>query len=57
MRRIDEHVVSVIAQDVVEYVKEKIIPNAPPLELSMIALAGGFPEEQELEEVPSAGDV
>jgi len=57
LRRIDRHAVSIISQDVVEYVKEKIIPNAPPLELSMIALAGGFPEEQELEEMPSAGDV
>jgi len=45
-----------LLKDVVEYVKEKIIPNAPPLELSMIALAGGFPEEQELE-VPIAEDV
>lgn len=36
-----------ITQDVVKYVKENIIPNAP-LELSMIALAGGFPEEPEL---------
>ena len=31
-------------QDVAKYVKEQIIPKAPSLEFSMIALAGGFPE-------------
>ena len=29
-------------QDVAKYVKERIIPKAPSLEFSMIALAGGF---------------
>jgi hypothetical protein len=33
-------------QDVAKYVKEQIIPKAPSLEFSMIALAGGFPEEK-----------
>ena len=31
-------------QDVAKYVKEQIIPKAPSLEFSMIALAGGFSE-------------
>ncbi len=31
-------------QDVAKYVKEQIMPKAPSLEFSMIALAGGFPE-------------
>ena len=39
--------VSVITQDVAKYVKEQIMPKAQSLEFSMIALAGGFPEEQE----------
>ena len=33
-------------QDVAEYVREKIIPNAPTLEFSMIALAGGFSQKK-----------
>ena len=53
-RRIDGHAVSIITQDVAKYVKEQIIPKVPTLEFSMIALAGGFPEEQE---VPGAEDV
>ena len=32
------------SQDVAKYVKEHIIPKAPSLEFSMIALAGGFSE-------------
>ena len=53
-RRIDGHVVSIITQDVAKYVKEQIIPKAQSLEFSMIALAGGFSEEQE---VLGSGDV
>ncbi len=35
-----------LIQDVARYVKEQIIPKAPSLEFSMIALAGGFSEEK-----------
>ncbi|KAH9962574.1 peptidase C12 ubiquitin carboxyl-terminal hydrolase 1 [Russula dissimulans] len=34
-----------LLKDVAKYVKEEIIPKAPSLELSMIALAGGFPDD------------
>jgi len=34
-----------LLKDVAKYVKEQIMPKAPSLEFSMIALAGGFPEE------------
>ena len=34
------------AQDRAKYVKEQIIPKAPNFEFSMIALAGGFSEEE-----------
>jgi hypothetical protein len=33
-------------QDVAKYVKEQIVPKAPSLEFSMIALAGGFSDEK-----------
>jgi hypothetical protein len=35
----------VSAQDVAKYVREQIVPKAPSLEFSMIALAGGFPKD------------
>ncbi len=35
-----------LTQDVARYVKEQIIPKAPSLEFSMIALGGGFSEEE-----------
>ncbi|KAH9981969.1 peptidase C12 ubiquitin carboxyl-terminal hydrolase 1 [Russula compacta] len=34
-----------LLKDVAKYVREQIIPKAPSSEFSMIALAGGFPEE------------
>jgi len=34
-----------LLKDVAKYVREQIIPKAPSLEFSMIALAGGFPED------------
>ncbi|KAF8498506.1 peptidase C12 ubiquitin carboxyl-terminal hydrolase 1 [Russula emetica] len=35
-----------LLEDVARYVKEQIVPKAPSLEFSMIALAGGFSEEE-----------
>jgi hypothetical protein len=35
-----------LTQDVARYAKEQIIPKAPSLEFSMIALGGGFSEEE-----------
>jgi hypothetical protein len=31
---------------VAKYLKDQIIPKAPSLEFCLIALAGGFPEEE-----------
>ena len=38
-----------LIQDVAQYVREQIIPKAPSLEFSMIALAGGFSEARLVE--------
>jgi len=34
-----------LLKDVAKYVRDEIIPKAPSLELSMIALAGGFSDD------------